>query len=254
MRTIHLIIALAICTGTLTAQNVGIGNPNPAEKLDVNGRTKTVNLQMTTGASNGYFLQSDASGNASWVPSPFGSTHGGGLIPFSTGVVLNGPAVVSAAPVLMGFGNHTVETINFAGESTNPAEAGGFSFTVPFTGTISNLQISTDLFVVSIAFINIQPLTYQFTVFVSPSIPNNGISHIASSYVTMPLNSTLTFGGPGNTLFPGTYYSATNLNTGSLAVNAGDRIGVRIRPDVFSDISTNDVSQLSFSASLFYSY
>lgn len=46
---------------------VGIGTISPAEKLDVSGRTKTTDLTMTNGASNGYILQSDDNGNASWV-------------------------------------------------------------------------------------------------------------------------------------------------------------------------------------------
>ena len=49
--------------------NVGIGTTSPGQKLDVSGTTKTTNLQMTSGATNGYVLQSDASGNASWVSS-----------------------------------------------------------------------------------------------------------------------------------------------------------------------------------------
>jgi hypothetical protein len=47
--------------------NTGIGATIPTEKLEVVGKTKTTNLQMTYGATSGYFLQSDASGNASWV-------------------------------------------------------------------------------------------------------------------------------------------------------------------------------------------
>lgn len=49
--------------------NVGIGISTPSEKLDVLGKTKTINFQMTNGATNGYVLQSDADGNASWVNS-----------------------------------------------------------------------------------------------------------------------------------------------------------------------------------------
>ena len=49
------------------AGNVGIGKTNPNERLDVNGTTKTTNLQITSGAGLGKVLQSDASGNASWV-------------------------------------------------------------------------------------------------------------------------------------------------------------------------------------------
>jgi hypothetical protein len=48
--------------------NVGIGaSPVAGNKLTVNGKTATTNLQMTTGATNGYVLQTDASGNATWV-------------------------------------------------------------------------------------------------------------------------------------------------------------------------------------------
>ena len=47
--------------------NVGIGTSLPSEKLEISGKTKTTNLQVTTGATNGYVLQSDISGNASWV-------------------------------------------------------------------------------------------------------------------------------------------------------------------------------------------
>lgn len=47
--------------------NVGIGTATPAEKLDINGTTKTTGFQLTTGAVNGYVLQSDAAGVGNWV-------------------------------------------------------------------------------------------------------------------------------------------------------------------------------------------
>lgn len=51
--------------------NVGIGtSPTVGNKLEVNGKTQTTNFQMTSGATNGYILQSDAVGNSSWVPNP----------------------------------------------------------------------------------------------------------------------------------------------------------------------------------------
>ena len=46
--------------------NVGIGVPNPLEKLEVSGKTKTTELQITSGAAAGKVLTSDAAGNASW--------------------------------------------------------------------------------------------------------------------------------------------------------------------------------------------
>lgn len=53
------------------ATNVGIGvAPSAGNKLDVNGKTRTTNFQMTTGANNGYILQSDAAGNGTWAQNP----------------------------------------------------------------------------------------------------------------------------------------------------------------------------------------
>jgi hypothetical protein len=63
---------------TITSQDngkVGIANSYPTEALDVNGKTKTTNLQVTNGATNGFILQSDATGNGSWVdPSTLSSS------------------------------------------------------------------------------------------------------------------------------------------------------------------------------------
>ncbi|MBL7813921.1 MAG: tail fiber domain-containing protein [Saprospiraceae bacterium] len=47
--------------------NVGIGTETPTSELDVEGKTRTVNFQMTDGATNGYLLQSDVDGNATWI-------------------------------------------------------------------------------------------------------------------------------------------------------------------------------------------
>jgi len=59
----------------LRNNNVGIGLIEPTSTLDVNGTTKTINFQMTNGAANGYILQSDASGNASWVVNLGGTNY-----------------------------------------------------------------------------------------------------------------------------------------------------------------------------------
>jgi hypothetical protein len=184
-------------------------------------------------------------------PGGGGTSTAGSTIPFSSGIVLSGATVVSAAPILMGFGESTVETINGSGESTMPPEAGGFAFPVPFDGTIQNLQVSADLMAASVSSINVIPLTYDFTVFRAPSTPNNGIAHVASGYVTTPLSSSVTFGGAG-TLVAGTFYAATNMSAGPLVVNAGDRIGIRVRTQPSSDPAAADITQLSFSATLTY--
>ena len=57
--------------------NVGIGETNPAEKLEVNGNIKADAIQLTTGATDTYVLTSDASGNASWAAASGGSALSG---------------------------------------------------------------------------------------------------------------------------------------------------------------------------------
>lgn len=176
----------------------------------------------------------------------------GGLIPFSSGIIISGATVVSAAPRLIGFGHNTVEVIDGSGESTMPPEMAGFSFPIPFDGTIENLQVSADLLVASVVSINTLGLQYDFTVFVAPSLQNNGIDQIALPYVTTPLTTSLRFGFPNNVISAGTFRSATNQTLGALAVQAGDRVGIRVRTLASTDASAADITQLSFSASLTY--
>jgi hypothetical protein len=152
----------------------------------------------------------------------------------------------------MGLGNSTVAVIDGGGESTMPPEAGGFSFPVHANGTIENLQVSVDLLVASVVSINTVGLQYEFTVFRAPSVPNNGIDHVSSSYVTTPLSTSVRFGFPNNVITAGTFRTATNVNLGSIAVSAGDRIGIRVRTLSATDSSAADITQLSFSASVSY--
>ncbi|MBK8739065.1 MAG: hypothetical protein IPM02_05700 [Betaproteobacteria bacterium] len=174
------------------------------------------------------------------------------LIPFSTGIILSGATVVSAAPVLMGFGSHTVQVIDGLGESTMPPESAGFSFPVPYAGIIQDLQISADLLVASVVSINVIGLQYDFTVIRAPSVPNNGIDKLAAPFVTTPLTASVRFGFPNTVITAGTFRSATNLNPGSLVVAAGDRIGIRIRTNQATDPAAADVTQLSLSATFSY--
>jgi hypothetical protein len=83
---------------------VGINNITPTERLDVVGKTKTTNFQMTNAPTNGYVLTSDAFGNASWQPSSGG-------VPSST--------------------TATTTTINFTGQTIY------YDAVTPGTGNIS---------------------------------------------------------------------------------------------------------------------
>jgi hypothetical protein len=60
-----------------TTDKIGIGTNTPSDKLQVIGTVSTTGFRMTNGASNGYVLTSDASGNATWAAISGGS--GGGL-------------------------------------------------------------------------------------------------------------------------------------------------------------------------------
>src|ERR1700736_3305395 len=109
------------------------GPPGPTGPTGATGATGPAGAMGATGA-RGAMGATGTSGTpgatgpqgATGIAGPTGPTGpGGGLIPFSTGIILSGAAVVSAAPILMGFGDHTVEVIGSNGESTTPPEAGG---------------------------------------------------------------------------------------------------------------------------------
>lgn len=72
----------------LKSGRVGIGTSTPTDELQVVGKTKTFNFQMTNGANNNYLLQSDASGNAIWV-------YPGSIIPAGTGLSYSGTTLNS---------------------------------------------------------------------------------------------------------------------------------------------------------------
>jgi hypothetical protein len=100
---------------------VGIGTTTPGEKLEVSGKTKTTEFQMTTTPTAGYVLTSDASGNGTWT-----AAGGGGLTNFTE-------AENTAAP------NATVpvNSLTATGAATNidaaivPKGTGAFILAVP---------------------------------------------------------------------------------------------------------------------------
>ncbi len=242
------------CTGTSgatgpqgipgTATDTGATGPGGAT-----GATGLPGTATNTGATGPAGAGAGATGATGPAGAPGGS---GSLIPFSSGIILSGAAVVSAAPILLGFGSSTVETINGSGESTMPPEAGGFAFPIPAAGTVGNLTISADLLVASVVSINTLGLQYDFTVFIAPSAPNAGVDHPAALYVTTALTDSVRFGFPNTVITAGTFRASTNSTLATIPVAAGDRVGVRVRTLVTTDPSAADITQLSFNATLNY--
>ena len=56
----------SILHANTSTDRVGVNTSSPSETLDVNGKTKTINFQMTSGATDGYVLTSDSNGNGTW--------------------------------------------------------------------------------------------------------------------------------------------------------------------------------------------
>lgn len=230
--------ATGVTGNTGSTGATGSTGPSGATGATGSGATGATGNTGATGASG-----------ATGATGATGQAGSSGIIPFSTGIILSGPTVVQASPRLMGFGSSTVETIDGSGESTIPTEAGGFAFPIPFSGAVLNLQVSCDLRAVSTT--PVMTGTYIFTVFVSPSSPNNGTNHVASPYVTTAFTSSVTFtgitGGATN------FQAATNLNVGFLLVTQGDRVGIRIRAaDAATDTFAASITDISFSATLQY--
>jgi len=69
---------------------VGIGTTSPSTELEISGSTKMTGFQLTTGASDGYVLKSDANGVGTWAAST--STAGGsdGQIQYNDGGSIGG--------------------------------------------------------------------------------------------------------------------------------------------------------------------
>lgn len=68
---------------------IGIGTPLPQHKLDVTGDLKTDQFVMPTGATSGYVLTTDASGNGTWQASQGGGGGGTKLVTLEYSAVVN---------------------------------------------------------------------------------------------------------------------------------------------------------------------
>ena len=133
--------------------SVGIGTALPGSKLEVSGKTKTTNLQITTGAAAGNILTSaDAAGNAKWSPPPTNTLTGGApnyLTKWATSSTLTtsvaydngksigiGTASIPADAILSIYNGHLKVSQSAAPTVTVTANAGN-SATAVFTSGIN---------------------------------------------------------------------------------------------------------------------
>ena len=111
-----------------TSGNVGIGTTTPTAKLDVSGKTKTINLQVTSGATTGYVLTSDSSGNATWqTPTTFtgGTVNGLTATTISATTYSNLPA---SSTITGGTYNFTGNTLTLNSNDGNTIPITGFTY------------------------------------------------------------------------------------------------------------------------------
>ena len=118
--------------------NVGIGTSSPSEKLDIAGKTKTTSIQITSGATNGYVLTSDVSGNGTWqqIPSFTGGTVTGSTN-FTNGVTSN---TISATT----YNNLPFNLTAAASDETTPITTGNTktTFRMPCGVTLTTVRAS----------------------------------------------------------------------------------------------------------------
>jgi|694.fasta_scaffold00469_16 hypothetical protein len=124
---------------------VGFGTETPTERVEVNGKTKTTTLQVTSGATNGYVLTSDGSGNATWQLGGSGTFSGGtvtGLSIFTAGLSAN---TISASTIQLSSGasNGYVLTSDGNGNATWQVPSGGGSSVTTATTTTINFTGQT---------------------------------------------------------------------------------------------------------------
>jgi len=194
-----------------------------------------------------------------------GAPGSGNRLQFSTGTIATS-SITSAQPLILGFGNSRVESIDAKGESTKPVEVDQYSYPIYKNGTLLNMQINGGVHVSGALVRNV---IYRFTVLraiARPNTgPNTGQSYSIGANTFDPGSSTY---GYKLTTFSGTLtflasqetnnlLTAQNLILGPLAVNAGERIALQIivergveQTSGASDADVGQLDELGFSASI----
>jgi hypothetical protein len=122
--------------------NLGIGTTSPSEKLDVVGKTKTTSIQITSGATNGYVLTSDVSGNGTWqqIPSFTGGTITGSTN-FTNGLTANTISATTYQNLPIDYRSFGV-VVDGAGSVITTGNKGYLS--LPYSGYITGWRILGD--------------------------------------------------------------------------------------------------------------
>lgn len=229
------------------------GGNNISNNLSQN-ETKIANCVniATTALDDFVTAQKTAISNAICVyPAHIATNIARGTIAFSSSYI-NRP--LTTQPMLLGFGNSTLEIVNSSNISISPPDSGSFTFPIQFFGTVSNLQVSADISIVSVNHINMTALPFIFEVYISSNTnnANDGTNYIIppTNYQVTTLSQSLSFGGGSTLLSIGNFVTATDINKEFIIVNSGDRVGVRVR--VTDGTSIADVNTSGFSAILSY--
>lgn len=110
--------------------NIGIGTASPEHKLQVSGTTSTTGFRMTNGASSGYILQSDSTGNATWV------SAGSSSINFSnTNLTLTGTRLhnTNGNDLTISSDGNSLNQLVFAMQGTSSLTLGHVDYFAEFT-------------------------------------------------------------------------------------------------------------------------
>jgi hypothetical protein len=237
-------------TGT-TRGYVGFGTENPTERVDVSGKTKTINLQITSGASAGYVLVSDASGNAIWSAATMGSgssgTSGSSGSSGTNGTNgTSGTSPVSPYPYVFGLFSQTGNSVTVSGTTSETTIVGsgigtlivpangfsiGDSFTLKMFGDLGaqnndTLQIKvksgsvilgdTGLVTMPTITDNHFMLDIGFTIRATGSTGNASI--LSSGFFTFITDSSNNYAAQGFTTVNNTTFDTTSSNTLDITV------------------------------------
>ena len=131
--------------------NVGIGVTNPAEKLEVGGKTKTTNLQVTNGAAASKVLTSDAAGNATWqaptggITLPYAATNSSAGTSFGITNDNGGNAITGYSPGGIGLNGLTSggKGVFGSGNTGTGVEGSSVSGTAGYFSSASGLALKT---------------------------------------------------------------------------------------------------------------